>query len=401
MDLKDKIKQLTERLDAEKPQPSVVAKEQPKPVEREYFVTLSFDKRNELMQGMLPDMVALGFELVHETEKTLRYHTSPLKKDDADELLKFMEKLKKQSSDVFYDVAFGRLPEHPVTYADVCKSGVSHVYSSKYVTGEEAKNISDHISTEKYQQSLFAFEEKLISPSFKSEFCDALIVTIKDSVDLGAMTAAFLTEDPVRSMVYEAFDFTLKLGHNAMMNFHSEHYPHMYSVDTAIDRSDTEAREVKDSLREVKVNDYHEAVGKILDERYLFCDTMKALKTFKEMKPFPKELDTEQTSDDGFSAHYFLSTDHMDRGYGNVKDEVCRIVVKTALDYIKMNKAHELHMKMNAINAGSREMGDIMIDSFKDRANVREWRTIVGNPIQAPSAPDAYVMKRFKKFKPS
>lgn len=400
MDLKDKIKQLTERLDADKPQP-VVAKEQPKPIEREYFVTLSFDKRNDLMQGMLPDMEALGFNLVHETDDTLRYHTAPIKKDDADELLKFMEKIKKESSDVFYDVAFDHIPNRKVNYEDVCQAGVSQVYSLKYVTGDEAKDLHDHIRTEEYQKSLFAFESKLISPTFKADFCDALIVTIKDSVDVNGMTAAFLTEDPVRSMVYEAFDFTLKIGHNAMMNFHSEHYPHMYIVDTAIGRDHPDARDIKDALREVKVNDYHEAVGKILDERYLFCDTMKALKTFKEMTPFPKELDTEQTSDDGFSAHYFLSTNHMDRGYGNVKDEICRIVVKTALEYIKMNKAHELHQKMKAINAGSREMGDIMIEGFKDRADVKAWKTIVGDPIQAPSEPDAYFMKRVKKFKPS
>lgn len=401
MDLKDKIKQLTERLDAEKPQPSVVEKDKPKPIERSYFVTLSFHKQNELMQGMLPDMEALGFKLVSDSKNTLKYHTDPLKESEADELSKFMEKIKKQSSDVFYDVAFGRDPERKVTYADVCKSGVGHVYSSKYIHGEQAKNIADHIKTEAYLNNVFAFEEKLLSPTFKTEFCDALIVTIKDSVDVGSMTAAFMTEDPVRSMVYEAFDFTLKLGHNAMVDFHSQHYPHMYCVDTAIDRLHANAREVKDALREVKVNDYHEAVREIIDERFLFCDTMKALKTFKKMTPFPKELDTEQTTDDGLSAHYFLSIDHMDRGYGNVKDEICRIVIKTALEYIKINKAHELHVKMNANNANGTEMGEIMIESFKDRADIREWRTVVGDPIQAPSAPDAYCMKRVKKFKPN
>lgn len=401
MDLKDKIKQLTERLDAEKPQQRITLEDKPKPVERDYFVTLSFHKENELMQGMLSNMEALGFKLVSDSKNTLKFHTDPLKQADADELVTFMEKIKNQSSDVFYDVAFGRHPDRKVTYADVCKSGVGHVYSSKYIHGEQEKNINDHIKTEEYLNNVFAFEEKLISPTFKSEFCDALIVTIKDSVDLGSMRATFMTEDPIRSMVYEAFDFTLKLGHNAMVDFHSQHYPHMYCVDTALDRNHANAREVKDALREVKVNDYHEAVGKIIDERFLFCDTMKALKTFKQMTPFPKELDTEQTSDDGFSAHYFLSTDHMARGYGNVKDEICRIVIKTALEYIKMNKAHELHVKMQANNADSQEMGEIMIESFKGRLDVREWKTIVGDPIQAPSAPDAYFMKRNKKFKPT
>lgn len=400
MDLKDKIKQLTDRLDAEKPQP-VVAEDKQKPIKRDCFVTLSFNKENKLMQSMLTDIEALGFKLVSDSKNTVKYHTDTLHESDADELVKFMEKIKKQSLDVFYDVAFGKNPDRQVTYADVCQSGVGHVYSSKYYNGEQAKNIEDHVKTQEYLNNVFEFEKKLISPNFKSEFCDALIVTIKDSIDLGSMTATFMTEDPVRSMVYEAFDFTLKVGHNAMVDFHSQHYPHMYCVDTALNRDHENAREIKDILREVKVNDYHEAVREIIDERFLFCDTMKALKTFKKMTPFPKELDTEQTTDDGLSAHYFLSIDHMDRGYGNVKDEICRIVIKTALEYIKINKAHELHVKMNANNANGTEMGEIMIESFKDRADIREWRTVVGDPIQAPSAPDAYCMKRVKKFKPN
>lgn len=134
----------------------------------------------------------------------------------------------------------------------------------------------------------------------------------------------------------------------------------------------------------MKINDYHQAVGKILNERFVNCETMTALKTFKEMKPFPKELDTEQTSDDGYSAHYFLSKDHIDRGYGNVKDEICRIVVKTALEYIKMNKAHELHVKLNAVNANSEQMAKIMTESFQNRANVKEgkqWLRSYSSPI--------------------
>lgn len=401
MDLKDKIKQLSERLDADKPTP--VAQEKQKPVERDYFVTLSFDKRNKTMQKMLADMEAesLGFKLRHESENTLRYHTDAMKESEADELVNFMEKVKKASSEVFYDLAFDNSPNRKISYADLVESGFSHVYSSKYLNGEQQKNIDDHISTEKYLKNLYSFEENLISPTFKTEFCDTLIATVKDSIDLGSMTSTFLTEDPVRSMVYEAFDFTLKLGHNAMVELHSQHYPYLYSLDTAIGRNFEDTREIKYALRDVKVNDYHEAVGKILNERFMDCDTMKALKTFKEMKPFPQGLDTEQTSDDGYSAHYFLSKDHIDCGYGSVKDEICRIVVKTALEYIKMNKAHELHMKLNAVNANSEQMATIMTESFQNRANVKEWKTVVGDPIQAPSAPDAYFLKTVKKFKPT
>lgn len=400
MDLKDKIKQLSERLEAENPKSSV-AQEKAKPVERHCFVTLSFDKRNKTMQAMLPDMEVLGFKLCSETENILRYHTDSMKESEADELTTFMKKVKEKSSKVFYDLAFDNSPERKITYADLVESGFSHVYSSKYSNGEQQKNIDDHLSTERYLQSLYAFEEKLISPTFKTEFCDTLISTVKDAIDLGSMSSTFLTEDPVRSMVYEAFDFTLKLGHNAMVEFHSQHYPYMYSLDTAIGRNFEEAREIKDTLREVKINDYHQAVEKILNERFINCDTMFALKSFKEMKPFPKELDTEQTSDDGYSVHYFLSKDHIDRGYGNVKDEICRIVVKTALEYIKMNKAHELHVKLKAVNANSEQMAKIMTESFQNRANVKEWQAVVGNPIQAPSAPDAYFLKNVKKFKPT
>lgn len=400
MDLKDKIKQLSERLEAENPKSSV-AQEKAKPVERHCFVTLSFDKRNKTMQAMLPDMEVLGFKLCSETENILRYHTDSMKESEADELTTFMKKVKEKSSKVFYDLAFDNSPERKITYADLVESGFSHVYSSKYSNGEQQKNIDDHLSTERYLQSLYAFEEKLISPTFKTEFCDTLISTVKDAIDLGSMSSTFLTEDPVRSMVYEAFDFTLKLGHNAMVEFHSQHYPYMYSLDTAIGRNFEEAREIKDTLREVKINDYHQAVEKILNERFINCDTMVALKSFKEMKPFPKELDTEQTSDDGYSVHYFLSKDHIDRGYGNVKDEICRIVVKTALEYIKMNKAHELHVKLKAVNANSEQMAKIMTESFQNRANVKEWQAVVGNPIQAPSAPDAYFLKNVKKFKPT
>ena len=108
MDLKDKIKQLTDRLDAEKPQP-VVAEDKQKPIKRDCFVTLSFNKENKLMQSMLTDIEALGFKLVSDSKNTVKYHTDTLHESDADELVKFMEKIKKQSLDVFYDVAFGKI----------------------------------------------------------------------------------------------------------------------------------------------------------------------------------------------------------------------------------------------------------------------------------------------------
>jgi len=400
MDLKDKIKQLNERLEAENPK-KVVKADAPKPIERNYFVSLSFDKRNEVMQKLLPDMLALGFKQVVETDDALKYYTDPLKESDARELSQFMEKIKKQSSDVFYDLAFDNSPDSKITYNDVCKAGYSQVYSSMYHDGEQAKNIEDHLKTASYLRNLFAFEEKLISPTFKTEFCDTLIATIKDSIDVSGLTPTFLTEDPVRSLVYEVFDFTINLGQDAMLESHSQHYPHLYMIDTAIGYKFENARNIRDSLRDVKSNDYHQAILQIIEDRFMGFDTLKGLKTFKEMKPFPKILDTEQTSDESdLSIHYLLSTDHMDRGYGKVKDEICRIIVKTALEYIQMNKAHEIHLKMNEINADRPQMAEILVNAFAHRVDVREWQRVVGDPIQAPSAPDAYLVKRTKKLKP-
>lgn len=400
MDLKDKIKQLNDRLEAEKPT-KVVKADTPKPVERNYFVSLSFDKRNEIMQKLLPDMLTLGFKQVAETNDDVKYYTDPLKENEARELSQFMEKIKKQSSDVFYDLAFDNSPDSKIVYSDVCKAGYSQVYSSMYHDGEQAKNIEDHLRTADYLKNLFAFEEKLMSPTFKTEFCDTLIATIKDAIDVTGLTPTFSTEDPVRSLVYETFDFTVNLGQDAMMESHSQHYPHLYMIDTAIGYKFEKARNIRDSLGDIKSNDYHQAVLKIMDQRFMGFDTLQGLKTFKEMKPFPKELDTEQTSEDsGLSVHYFLSKDHMDRGYGKVKDEICRIVVKTALEYIKMNKAHEIHVKMNEINANRVQMAEILVNAFAHRVDIQEWQSVVGDPIQAPSAPDAYLIKRTKKPKP-
>lgn len=400
MDLKDKIKQLNDRLEADNPTKTIKADEA-KTIERNYFVSLSFDKRNEVMQKLLPDMLALGFKQVAETNDELKFHTDPLKENDARELHQFMEKIKKQSSDVFYDLAFDHSPDSKIVYSDLCKAGYSQVYSSMYHDGEQTKNIEDHLKTAAYLKNLFAFEEKLISPTFKTEFCDRLIATIKDSIDVTGLTPTFLTEDPVRSFVYEVFDFTVNLGQDAMLESHSQHYPHLYMIDTAVGYKFENARNIRDSLRDVKPDDYHQAILKIMDHRFIGFDTLKGLKTFQEMKPFPKILDTEQTSDESdFSIHYFLSTDHMNRGYGKVKEEICRIIVKTALEYIQINKAHEIHIKMSEVNASRAQMAEILVDAFAHRVNVREWQHVLGEPIQAPSAPDAYFVKRTKRPKP-
>lgn len=400
MDLQDKIKQLSERLDADKPKPIISTKENNKPPKRDYFVKLSFDKRNEFIQNILPDLKELSFNLVSETTNTLRYHTPVMNEVDADSLVKFMEKIKSDSRNSFYNLAFDRTPESTITYSDLIKAGFAQVYASKYLDGEQEKEIAQHLKTEHYLQSLFAFESQLISPLFKSKFCDALIDTIKDAVDVSGVDSIIPTEDPVKSMVYEAFDFTLKIGKDAMLESHSQHYPHLYQIETAVGYSYPEFTAVRDSLQDVRVNNYYEAVKSIISNRYDSNDTMKALKSFKDMKPFPKQLDTEQTSDDGFSIHYFLSKDHIERGYASVKEEICRIVVKTAIEYIQMNKAHELHVKMTANNANRNEMAAIFVDSFKNKVNIQDWKTVVGDPIIAPCEPHVYVANKVKKMKP-
>src|SRR5690606_359688 len=114
------------------------------------------------------------------------------------------------------------------------------------------------------------------------DFCEAMVDFIKNNCDTSKLSTTFMTEDPVKSLVYETYDWTQKLVSPNSLDAQSVHYPHLYLVSSLLGYNN---REESNILRKAEEKNYkvYDIVKEIIDYRFTEIDNIKPINNFKDM----------------------------------------------------------------------------------------------------------------------
>lgn len=360
------------------------------------FVSVSFSKGGKLETSFLSDFGDFGFSKVKEGFRNNTYYSRPLDSTDADLLENVLNKKKKTIPSFIYD---NKTP----TYSDVIQENSNAIIISSYSESDRASRIDPTYDNSMtiYLKNVYNYEDKIINTDFRKDFCEAMVDFIKNNCDTSKLSTTFMTEDPVKSLVYETYDWTQKLVSPNSFEPQSVHYPHLYLVSSLLGYNN---REESNILRKAEEKNYkvYDIVKEIIDYRFQDIDKIKPLNNFKDMTSFPKELDYDSLSkDSGFSIPYSLSKDFIIDDYRSIKESIINTIVKASINQAVIFNAYKLHIALNEIEASPSEAADIIKEQFKDQFDIRDWKTHFADVLdKSPSPSDVHMRNKQTKMKP-
>lgn len=389
MDLTQKLKELESKYSDEP------KKEEVKQILQ--FVSVSFSKGGELESSFLSDFEDFGFTKVKESFRNNSYYSNPLDSHDAEFLQKVLNKKKSTIPSFIYD------NESP-KYSDVIKENNNNIIITSYLESDRASRIDPAYdqSMTAYLNNVYNYEERILNTDFRKDFCEAMVDVIKNNCDTSQLRTTFMTEDPVKSLVYETYDWTQKLVSPNGFEPQSIHYPHLYLVSSLLGYNNREESNIIRKAEELKTYHIYDIVKEIVDYRFKEIDSIKPLNNFKDMSQFPKSLDYDTLSEDsGYSIPYTLSKEFIINDYRSIKESITGAIVKASINQALILNAHKLHTSLNDIDASPLEAAAVIKEQLKDQFDTKDWKTHFADVLdQSPSPSDVHIMKKQTKMKP-
>lgn len=384
MSLEDTIKQLEDKYNKKE---NPVTGEKSNPLS---YISLSFhngyggsdDMAKEFLQGL----EELEFVKVDDIKMSTVYRSKPILANEAEHIRKLLEKKKQMTipfvsrDDADYN---GLIERYKATFT------ISSVKSER----ERVKNHEFSVGMDQYYQRVYDFEKTLMSDSFRKAYCEAVIDMLNNDFDVSKINSNFLTEDVVRSFVYETFDVSAKFADKNFLDRHTRHHPYQYLMDFD-SRSDDER-----NLRHIEENStykqrYHEAVRAVILSRFDKLDSLVPVKDINNIW-LKKEVDSEQLSnpDENLNTGYQVAQSY--EPYKTLQF----LISKTALEMMSVRNADAINSLIKDTDLSASQIKDTVVNYFKEFKHLEHWERYVDLTKGLSQESDVYIKKK-KTMKP-
>lgn len=327
MDIKDTLKQLQEKYDPPKNKENKEL--------RKSFVTVTFNQGNTIESDFLSDLQAFNFKERNFNILYKTYQTDLFDESDMNTLKTLLTKKGTLYSSNYYELQ----RQDNLTYHDLINKYNNSIMVSTYDQSEIIKDKSMNT----YYENLLSYENLLVTPSFKEIFCAELIKFVKSSFNVSELVSKAPTDDPVSTYINSVFNLATDICSKHHLEFHSKKYPFMYMLNSFIGYSNEQS---VNTLEFIKKGD-KEVVRKLLDGYTIInfdhLDTVKPLFEYDDSKPFNKELDYYQNSEDEVGLHFYLSKTYMEQHGRSFKTVINSFILETVVNQISINNAKLMH----------------------------------------------------------